>query len=132
MMRRTLARAALLALSASIVLPLGGCVLAAVAAVGVGTYAYVSGELKTTQDVTLDRGWEATKAAMGDLEFTSTDEKKDALQATLKARQADGTIVTIRLKSAPDGKSTEFAVRVGTFGDESKSRQIMDKIKARF
>ena len=108
-----------------------GCLaLAAGAAAGIGTYAYVKGELKSTFDSGLDRTWDATQQAIDDLQFTVKERSKDALQAREVAREADGTDVKVALESKGE-KITEVRVRVGVFGNESQSRLIMDKIKAR-
>jgi hypothetical protein len=108
-----------------------GCLaLAAGAAAGVGTYAYVKGELKSTFEAGLDQTWEATQKAVDDLQFTVKEKSKDALQAREVAREADGTDVKIALESKSE-KVTEVRVRVGVFGNESQSRLIMDRIKAR-
>jgi hypothetical protein len=106
-----------------------GCLaLAAGAAAGVGTYAYTQGEMNTTFEAPLDRAWEATQAAMNDLQFPIAERSKDALNAELRANQADGTPVRIRLNRATDN-TTEVRVRVGMFGDERISRAVMDKIR---
>ena len=112
----------------------GGCavlVVGGVAAAGVGTYAYVSGEMKGTEAVALDRAWDAAQAAMKDLEFSVTSKAKDALQAELTARTAADKKIQIRLKKVTDG-ATEIRIRVGTFGDESLSRLILTKMKSHF
>ncbi len=132
MSHRFLPSAACLLLSAGLLLPLSGCIVAAVAAAGVGTYAYVKGEMKTTLSAPLDRAYDAAKAALvDDLQFALTDDRKDALQAIIKAREADKTQISLNLNASPDGKLTDITVRVGTFGDEAKSRLILDKIRAR-
>ncbi|MGD9688884.1 MAG: DUF3568 family protein [Phycisphaerales bacterium] len=116
------------------ILPLGGCLVAAVgagAAAGVGTYAYVTGRLETTQEVAFERAWSATEAGIADLQFTVVEKKKDAIYGELRAKMADGTAVKVTLQPASD-TTTNFSIRVGTFGDEAKSQLVMDKIKARF
>jgi len=109
-----------------------GCILVAAgagAAAGVGTYAYVRGELESTLDAPLDRTWRATQTAMKDLKFAVTKEQKDALQAELTARTAADKKVLVKLVKLTNN-TTEVRVRVGTFGDESLSRLILEKIKA--
>jgi len=121
-----------LGLAAAVALT-AGCVAVAVgagAAAGVGTYAYVSGELKSTQSATLDRTWAATQAAMKDLEFSVTSQRKDALQAELIARTAIDKKITIKLAKVSE-TATEVRIRVGTFGDKSLSLVILEKIKKR-
>lgn len=109
-----------------------GCALLLVgAAIGAGTVAYVSGELRAADEVTMDRAWSATLGAMSELQFKVTTQQKDALAGQIVARRADDTKIEIRLKRQSD-RVTEFRIRVGTFGDEALSRYILDKIKARF
>ncbi len=113
----------------------GGCaavvVGGAVAAAGVGTYAYINGEMQGTEAVSLDRAYDATLAAMKDLEFTVTSKAKDGLQAEVLARNALDKKVQIKLKKASD-ETTEIHIRVGTFGDETLSELIRNKIKSHF
>jgi hypothetical protein len=110
-----------------------GCAVVAVgAAAGAGAagYAYVSGVLISTESASLDRTWNATLAAMKELEFPVTSQRKDALQASLVARNAYDKKISIRLKKVAE-QSTEVRIRVGTFGDETASRAILEKIKKR-
>jgi hypothetical protein len=110
-----------------------GCAVVAVgAAAGAGAagYAYVSGVLISTESASLDRTWNATLAAMKELEFPITSQRKDALQASLVARNAYDKKISIRLKKVAE-QSTEVRIRVGTFGDETMSRAILEKIKKR-
>ncbi len=109
-----------------------GCILVAAgagAAAGVGTFAYVRGELKSTLDASLDRTWRATQTAMKDLKFAVTKEQKDALQADLTGRTAADKKVLVKLVKLTNN-ATEVRIRVGTFGDESLSKLILEKIKA--
>ncbi|MBX3364299.1 MAG: DUF3568 family protein [Phycisphaeraceae bacterium] len=115
--------------AAALVLPLGGCVaLVAGAAAGAGAYAYVTGELKSTVDSSLERTFAATKRAVDSLKFSLTEEASDALQAKVGAKMADDRSVSIELKRLADA-STEIRIRVGTFGDESVSATILEEIK---
>jgi hypothetical protein len=98
--------------------------------VGAGTVAYVGGELKSTEEVSLDRAWGATQTAMGDLGFAITERRKDVFNAELNARGVEVKKIRIALKKISDN-STEFKIRVGVFGDEAKSRQILETIKKR-
>ena len=113
----------------------GGCaalvVGGAVAAAGVGTYAYVNGEIEGNEAVTLDRAYDASLAAMKDLQFPVTKKTKDALQAQIAARNSADKAIEINLKKVSD-TTTQIRIRVGTFGDESMSRLILDKIKSHF
>jgi hypothetical protein len=100
------------------------------AGAGVAGYAYVNGELKSTESAPLDRAWTGTLAAMKDLEFPIVSQQKNAVQADLTVRNASDKKTTIQLKKVTEG-ATEIRIRVGTFGDESLSRVILEKIKKR-
>jgi hypothetical protein len=111
-----------------------GCaaVLVGGAAAGAaGTVLYVKGELHSTEGVSLDRAWNATQAAIGDMGFTVTAKDKDAVSAELNAITADGKRIKIVLNREADNV-TEISIRVGTFGDESMSRLILERIRKRF
>jgi hypothetical protein len=110
-----------------------GCILfvaGAAAGAGVGGYAYVNGEVASTESASMTQTWNATLAAMKDLEFPVTSQAKDALEANLTARNASNTSITIKLKNL-SSTSTEIRIRVGTFGDEALSRTILNKISSR-
>ena len=101
------------------------------AAGGAGTVLYVKGELHSTEDVSLDRAWNATQAAIKDMGFNVTAKERDAVSATLVAFTADGKKIQIILNRKADNV-TEIGIRVGTFGDESMSRLILERIRKRF
>jgi hypothetical protein len=110
-----------------------GCalfVVGAVAAGGAGTWAYVKGEIKATEQAPLDKAWTATLDAMKDLEFPVTYKAKDALAGELKAVNSSGTTINIYVKKLSES-ATEIRIRVGTFGDEPLSRTIITKIDNR-
>jgi hypothetical protein len=119
-------------LMASLLVFMSGCalfVVGAAAGAGAAGYAYVDGEEKATESASLDRTWNATLAAMKDLEFPVTSQAKDALTANLTARNASNTSISIKLEKL-SSTSTEIRIRVGTFGDETLSRTILNKISS--
>ena len=99
-------------------------------AAGAGTIAYVGGELKSTQEVSLNRAWKATQIAMRDLEFNITDKGKDVFDAEVMASGAAGKKIKVALKKISDTR-TEIRIRIGTFGDQSLSLQILERNKKR-
>ena len=108
-----------------------GCAVVSVgtgAAVGVGSYAYVSGELKATENASMEHAWDATLQAMQELQYAVTIQAKDALGGHLIARTAQDNKIEIHLKAVATA-NTEFKIRVGTFGDKKLSVVVMDKIK---
>ena len=108
---------------------LPGCFAATAGALAaVGTYAYSRGELRTTIDAPLDAVYAATFTALEQLRLPVMDEAKDAFNARVKARQIEGGDVQIDLSRESD-QVTRVGVRVGTFGDEAKSRVILQRIR---
>jgi hypothetical protein len=101
----------------------------AAAAVGVGAYAYIKGDLKRTYDVNMDTAWSAAVKAVDDLKLTTESKTHDAFTGNIKGKMADGTSFEINLKRVGENV-TEVGVRLGTFGDRPKSEAIHDKILA--
>ncbi len=104
--------------------------VAAGGAAGVGAVKYVGGELRSTEEVSLNRAWKATQKAILDLEFTITSKEKDVFDAQLIASGAADKRIKVRLKKQSE-TLTEIRMRIGVFGDESLSRHILEKIKKR-
>ncbi len=107
-----------------------GCVAAAVgigAAGAAGTIAYVKGDLEAIEPENLDVVYEATVKAVKDLELRVISKTKDALTANIYARDAQDKKVNITLQRTTE-QTTKVSVRIGTFGNETKSRLIYQKI----
>jgi len=116
----------LLALPASLIAFASGCALfafGAAAGAGAAGYAYAKGELKSTEPAPLDRTWDATVAAVKELQFPIVEQSKDALETRMVAKNAEDKDIRIKLKKVADN-STELHVRVGAFGDEAVSHEI--------
>ncbi|MCX7766060.1 MAG: DUF3568 domain-containing protein [Candidatus Sumerlaeia bacterium] len=124
----------ILALLGITLITTGGCALLLIggaAAAGAGTAIYLMGELKATEAVSFERAWNACEAGLVDLDFSITSREKDALSGVIIARGAGDRKITIKLTRLSD-RVTEIRIRVDTFGDESLSRFILDKIKSHF
>jgi len=104
-----------------------GCVAAAVGVGAAGTIAYVRGDLEAVESHSLDEVYEAAIEALDELELNIISRSKDALTATINARDAQDKKVTIILKKTAE-QTTKVSIRIGTFGDETKSRLIYQKI----
>ncbi len=111
-----------------LLVPLGGCAVAAVGAAAGATYAWVNGELKSTLNAPLPHVIKATRAALADLELVGIETRTDKLKGKVTARMADGTRVVIQVK-AIDFKVTEIRIRVGKIGDKAVSEQIYRHIE---
>ena len=124
----------LLLLIAASPLILTGCLAAAAvggaAVAGAGTVAYIKGELKATEEATMEQAWRATEGAVDELQFLVINKIHDAVSGELEAKTADNKTVKISLKRVGNNL-TEITIRVGTFGDETLSRYILSKIEAR-
>jgi hypothetical protein len=99
-------------------------------AAGAATMAYVGGELQSSENAPIDKTWNATQQAAANMGFIVTEREKDATQARMVARTSDNKDVTIRLEREAK-EITNVRVRVGTFGDEQRSRAIMEEIRSR-
>jgi hypothetical protein len=107
---------------------LGGCVVAAVGAGAAGTVAYVKGDLEAVEAKKLDTVYDATKKALEQLELSVSVDTKDKISATIIARDSSDKKVTVKLSAATED-STNISIRFGTFGSETKSGMVLDKIK---
>jgi hypothetical protein len=108
-----------------------GCALLVGGAAGAGTVAYLKGELKTNEDVPIDKLWNATQAAIKEMGFTVKKFEKAASSAQFVALTADDKTITIKLKKRNDFL-TEITIRAGTFGDESLSKKILEEIRKHY
>lgn len=104
-----------------------GCVVAAIGA-GAGTVAYVRGDLQTIETADIDTLYKAVKIAANRLELNITKTAKDQMSATVILRDALDKKIKIKLKRIDD-ENTKLSIRIGLFGDETKSRFIYAKIK---
>lgn len=110
-----------------------GCVAALVAgaAAGAGGVAYVRGELQSEEAVAYDKAYDASLAAMKDMSYAVVDKQKDPTSAKITARGAGDKKITVSLDKM-SVSVTKIGIRVGYWGDEPLSRQILDKIKSHF
>lgn len=93
-----------------------------------GTVAYIKGELKSIEEASFDRTWDAAQKATKDLEFTMTSKQKEAISAKLIVRGADNKKITINIQKISD-ELTEVRIRVGFFGNESLSMMVLNMLK---
>ena len=91
---------------------------------------FVRGRLEALVDSALPEVEKAAHGAMEELNFVAVATMSDKLKGEVTARMADGTKVKIKLE-AQDFDSTKLSIRVGTFGDQSISVQILRHIKRR-
>ena len=109
-----------------------GCFLVAVGAAGAagaGTVAYIRGELDASVAGDVDRVAHAVNTALQQLQFAKIAEGKSKVDAAITARTGQDKKIEIRLNRTADDL-TRVRIRISTFGDESLSRLLLEKIKA--
>lgn len=110
-----------------------GCqllLLGAGAAAGAGTVAYLQGELKTNLDAPLANALKASEDALKETGHSIIERTEGTGKGKLVARGAGDKRVEVNLRVLTP-KATEIGIRVGTFGDEALSRQLLEKIQKR-
>jgi hypothetical protein len=105
----------------------GAAVVGGAAAAGAGAVAYSQGKLDTKKPAAVPVVQEATLEALSDMNLPVTSQRGDAGSGQVQSRFSDGTDITIDLKSAGN-QVTEVGIRVGKFGDQARSQQILDNI----
>jgi len=108
-----------------------GCaaaVVGAAAAAGAGTYAYVNGQLKTSEAISYEKAQAAASAGLSDLGYNISATEHDAIKTKYTARGSGDKKVTVMVEKS-SATVSEFRIRVGTFGDKALSVAIMDAIK---
>jgi hypothetical protein len=111
---------------------LGCAALIAGTGAGAGAYTYVNGELRTSYQATFAETNQACVAVLKTLEMEITEKTSDSIKAKIKARQTDGTPITIKIAMrAPE--TTEVSVRSGIVGvwDKKVSELIHASIAKR-
>jgi hypothetical protein len=116
----------LLCLAASVQI---GCVAAVVGgAAGAGTVIYVKGQVEDNVNASTTAVYHAVIAALKELQMPVIGDEHDGLSVELKSRFADGKSAWIKVTSATT-VSSKLAIRVGTFGDENRSRVLLTEIE---
>lgn len=117
---------ALLALCVPFIL--SGCWAAVGAGAGASTVAYIDGSVKDNLDATVEVAHAAVLKAMDNLKFKTTSDSMDATQAEVIARDSKDEKIKINLERITDA-TTKVSVRVGIFGDQAVSVDILEQIK---
>jgi hypothetical protein len=108
-----------------------GCAAAVVGgAAGAGAVLYSQGELKSTQNAELDKVYDASLAALDDLNLDVISKDKDGLSGKIVAKAENGDNIDIKLEQLPND-ITEIKIRVGAFGNEDRARLIEQEIRER-
>jgi len=116
-------------IAAGILTSTSGCFLLLVGAGGAAGVGYVMGDLEATVQHDLKDVYQASLRALGQLELPILSKTKTVLNAEIRSINALDKKVKIILKRT-ETDNTQISIRIGTFGDETHSRQIYNKIVA--
>ena len=120
---------ALLGASLTVVLLQAGCgALLLVGGAGTGAIAFATGELRVTEDVPMATLHEATKNAIETLRYVDIEASLEGDRIRWRATTAGGDPVDIQLISRDDGQ-TDLRIRIGVFGNEARSRLVLEQIR---
>jgi hypothetical protein len=114
----------------SLLLAASGCVAIVAGGAGAGTMAYLRGELQGSVAADIGRTQRAAEQVVSAKGLVQVSAESDDLSGEIVARTADDKQVRIALKRSSD-RVTEVRIRVGTFGDETLSRDLFESIRAR-
>lgn len=119
--------AVLTALVGLIALSPGCGALLLVGGAGTSAIAFATGELRSREPTPLAEVDAAVASAVDVLGYDEVETERDADRIRWRARTAAGDRVDIRLL-AKGRDSTELRIRIGVFGDEAKSRLVLEQI----
>ena len=111
-----------------VVLGTAGCadmMVGHVTAPGIAVYSL--GDLGTVENTSMESTWTAVQAAIKKLELTEFKSSKDGLEARIEAHSSQDRTVVVIVRRI-NATSTELHIRIGTFGDEAYSRQVLEAI----
>lgn len=129
-MKNFLTRLMTVACLAAMMVWTSGCIVAvAGVAAGAGAVVWMEGELKSTQSQPVEKCVPAVRAGLKDMGYGTPTESWDSGNQRFTTYASNGKKVQVTLvKLGPS--STEIRIRVGTFGDEQLSHQILTKIQS--
>ena len=105
-----------------------GCgALLLVGGAGTSAIAFATGELRSTEEVPFTELDRACQEAIGVLGYDRVEVTRSSDRVRWQARTASGDPVDIRILSKGPQK-TELRIRVGVFGDETRSRLVLEQI----
>jgi hypothetical protein len=106
-----------------------GCILLLGAAGGVAGTKYMGGKLEADFNAPVEKVHEAAVAGLKSLNLPIVKDQGDKLAAELESRTADDKKIAISIGFVSETKS-KLSIRVGTIGDEQRSRSILKAIQA--
>lgn len=95
---------------------------------GSSAIAFATGELQVIEDASVGRLDVATGIALETLGYDTIQATREPERVRWSARTAGGEPVEIGLR-ARGRERTRIRIRVGTFGDETRSRLVLEQIR---
>ena len=128
--RKRRLRVGLAALFAATLLQSGCGVLLLAGGAGTSAIAFATGELRVTEPVPMATLHEATKNAVETLRYVDVEATLEAEGDRIRwqATTAGGDPVDIRLISR-GANETDLRIRIGVFGNEARSRLVLEQIR---
>lgn len=107
--------------------------IAGAAGAGAAAVYYAKGDLQAPLDSDLRKAHDASRRTLQDNGYTIERDSVDALNGSIDAYKGskegdDRTTVRIRTKRNKED-ATDISIRVGVFGDEKLSRQLLREIE---
>jgi hypothetical protein len=113
----------------AVVLTASGCIAVLVgAAAGAGGYAWVNGVLVKQFDQPVEDLYKATQTGIEELGLVTTEKQGDRLTAFVRAQFSDGNKVKVTINALTELRC-EVRVRVGVFGNQTRSEMVLSKIE---
>jgi hypothetical protein len=107
---------------------LSGCgALLLVGGAGTSAIAFATGELQSTEPYSLEALDQACATALDEMAYSEIDTVREADKIRWRAKTSGGDPVDLRLQSKGP-KSTDLRIRIGIFGNESRSRLLLEQI----
>ena len=117
------------ALLVAIAVGSAGCgALLLVGGAGTSAIAFATGELRATEEVPLEEVDAACERAIETLGYQEVEAHREADQVRWQATTPGGDPVDIRL-IAKEADQTTVRIRIGVFGDEGRSRLVLEQIR---
>lgn len=104
-----------------------GCLLFVAGGAAAGT-AYVLGTLEASLEGDIKKSDYAVTKALKKLELIKVNHSKTALEAVHTYRNAKDDKIVITLEKFTD-RTTKIYIKVGIFGDEALSHNILEEVK---
>lgn len=120
--------AARIVLSGLLIAASSGCgALLLVGGAGTSAIAFATGELRSSEEVSLETLEEASRQAVERLDYQDVEIERQPDRVRIRARTAGGESVDLRML-ARSPERTDLRIRIGVFGDEAASRLLLEEI----